>query len=250
MTGKSQSSIEISNIEVLLFDVFGTVVDWRTSILREGAAATWAEGLDVDWDAFARAWRAGYQPAMARVRSGDLPWTRLDELHRLILDDLLPQFGVFDLAEAEINHLNRVWHRLLPWADAVEGLDRLRRRYVTATLSNGNMRLLVNMAKHAGLPWDCVLSAELFGHYKPDPEVYLGAVNLLNLPPEQALMVAAHPSDLRAARAVGLRTAYIPRPQEYGIEQAPDTTPLDRVAPDEFDLVAEDFIALAAQLGV
>jgi 2-haloacid dehalogenase len=231
-------------IHALAFDVFGTVVDWRGSIVREGEALAQAKGLQVDWAGFADAWRAGYQPAMQRVRSGELPWTRLDDLHRMILDGLLPQFGLDSLAEDEIERLNRVWHRLLPWPDAVAGLERLRTRFVLATLSNGNVALLVNMAKHAGLPWDCILSAELFGHYKPDREVYTGAAHLLGLVPEQVMMVAAHPPDLRAAQQAGLRTAYVPRPLEYG-----RNTPPEPIAQMRYDWVAEDFLDLAAKLG-
>jgi 2-haloacid dehalogenase len=160
-------------IKALVFDVFGTVVDWRGSIIREGMRLGRARKLDVDWAAFADAWRAGYKPAMARVRSGELPWTRIDDLHRLILDDILDKFAIGGLSPAEIADLNRVWHRLRPWPDARGGLQRLKRRYVIGTLSNGNIGLLVNMAKHGGLPWDVVFSAEVFRHYKPDPEVYL-----------------------------------------------------------------------------
>ena len=160
------------SVKALTFDVFGTVVDWRSSIIREGHSLTKTKGLRVDWLKFADAWRAGYRPAMNRVQKRELPWINLDGLHRLILEDLLQQFGIKGLSEEEIDHLNRAWHRLMPWTDSVPGLNRLRSRYVLATLSNGNMSLLVNMAKNAGLPWDCVLSAELAGHYKPDPEVY------------------------------------------------------------------------------
>lgn len=237
------TQFETESIGALAFDVFGTVVDWRTSIIREGELLNRAKGLAVDWAALADAWRAGYQPAMQRVRSGELPWTQLDALHRLILDDLLPRFGLGDLTAPEIEHLNRVWHRLLPWPDAVPGLNRLRARHVLATLSNGNVALLVHMARHAGLPWDCVLSAELFQRYKPDPAVYTGAARLLGHAPEQVMMVAAHPADLHAARDAGLRTAYVPRPLEHGPHHTPepvDTTP--------FDLVAADFLDLARQL--
>ncbi|MFZ1752766.1 MAG: haloacid dehalogenase type II, partial [Caldilineaceae bacterium] len=190
----------------------------------------------------ADAWRAGYQPAMARVRSGELGWTRIDVLHRMILDDLLPDFGLTGLAEEKLAHLNRVWHRLRPWPDAVEGLTRLKENFVIATLSNGNVSLLTNMAKNAGLPWDCILSAELARRYKPDPEVYLTACRLLDLPPEQVLMVAAHEGDLRAAAAVGMPTAYVHRPHEYGPRNA-------KPWPEEtFDVMAADFIDLAEHL--
>jgi 2-haloacid dehalogenase len=185
----------------LVFDVFGTVVDWRGSLVREGAALAAAKGVAVDWPVFADAWRAGYQPAMQRVRSGAEPWRNLDALHREILDTLLPRFGLEALDEGERDHLNRVWHRLDPWPDAVEGLARLKRRFVIATLSNGNVSLLVDMAKRAGLPWDCVLSAELVRRYKPDLEVYRMAARLLGFAPHAVVLVAAHPDDLDAAPA-------------------------------------------------
>lgn len=198
-------------MKALAFDVFGTVVDWRSSIIGELEAFGKSRGLQRDWPAFADNWRAGYAPAMDRVRRGELPWTRIDDLHRAILVDLL---GVADIraGDTEIDHLNRAWHRLDPWPDSVLGLTRLKQRYVIATLSNGNVSLLTNMAKHAGLPWDCVISAELFRHYKPDPEAYLGCAELLDVAPAELTLVAAHPSDLRAARAAGLGTAYVDRP--------------------------------------
>lgn len=225
-------------VRALTFDVFGTVVDWRGTIIEEGKA--WE--IDLDWAGLADAWRAGYQPAMQRVRSGALGWTRLDDLHRMILDDLLPDFGLTGLAEEKLDHLNRVWHRLRPWPDAVAGLSRLKERYVIATLSNGNVSLLTNMAKNAGLPWDCILSAELARHYKPDPEAYRTACDLLDLPPEQVAMVAAHEGDLRAAAAVGMRTAYVHRPLEYGPHN-PKPWPQEK-----FDWMAQDFIDLAEKL--
>jgi 2-haloacid dehalogenase len=191
----------------------------------------------------ADAWRAGYQPAMQQVRSGALPWTDLDGLHRRILNGLLAEHGLV-LDEAETAHFNRVWHRLKPWPDSVAGLLRLKTGFTISTLSNGNGALLVNLARHAGLPWDVVLSAELFGHYKPDPEVYLGAARLLGLAPAEVMMVAAHPGDLRAAAACGLRTAFIPRPLEHG-----PGGPMQAWQPGEFDLVADDLHMLAAQLG-
>ena len=197
-------------MKALVFDVFGTVVDWRGSIIREGVALGRSKKLKVDWPAFADAWRAGYRPAMARVRSGELPWTKIDDLHRMILDDLLQRFALGRLSADEIAHLNRVWHRLRPWPDARAGLAKLKRRHVIATLSNGNVALLTNMAKHAKLPWDCILSAEVMRHYKPDPETYLGAADLLGVKPAELMMVAAHKDDLHAARACGLKTAFVP----------------------------------------
>jgi len=231
------------SIKALAFDVFGTVVDWRSTVIREGRALGAAKGLDVDWAAFADAWRDGYGPAMNRVRNGELPWKTIDELHRLILDGLLERFSITGLDEAEKDHLNRVWHRLDPWPDAVEGLTRLKSRFIIASLSNGNVALLVNMAKHGGLPWDAVLSAELAGRYKPDREVYLKAADLLGLEPAAVMMVAAHKGDLRAAAKAGLRTAFVPRPRERPNRQ------IDLSVDGEFDISATDFVDLASKLG-
>ena len=232
-------------IRALTFDIFGTVVDWRGSLVREGQALQARLGRAADWAALADAWRAGYRPAMAAVMSGALPWTHIDGLHRRILDELLPRFGLDDLPEAERVALNLAWHRLDPWPDSVAGLTRLRQRYTTCTLSNGNVALLVNMAKRAGLPWDCVLSAELIGKYKPDLAVYQGAARLLGHAPAQVMMVAAHPSDLAAAQRAGLRTAYIPRPAEHGAGGWME--PTDGFVPD---LQADSLDALADALGL
>jgi 2-haloacid dehalogenase len=230
-------------VKALVFDVFGTVVDWRGSIIREGVALGRGRKLKVDWPAFADAWRAGYRPAMARVRSGELPWTKIDDLHRMILDDLLQRFALGRLSADEIAHLNRVWHRLRPWPDARAGLAKLKRRHVIATLSNGNVALLTNLAKHAKLPWDCILSAEVVRHYKPDPETYLGAADLLGVKPGELMMVAAHKDDLHAARACGLKTAFVPRPREYGPQASSDVS-----REPAFDVHARDFNDLARQL--
>ncbi len=235
----------MDSVEALVFDVFGTVVDWRSTIIAEGGELGRAKGLDVDWGQFADAWRAGYAPAMSRVRKGELQWTPLDRLHRMILDELLEKFQIRNLSEDEKARFNKVWHRLKPWPDSIGGLTRLRRRFVLGTLSNGNVALLVNLAKHAGLPWDCVLSAELVKKYKPDPEVYHSAAALLGLREEQVMMVAAHKDDLRAAAKEGLRTAFVPRPLEHGPGKNTDTGPHTG-----FDFVAPDFFDLASQLGV
>ena len=230
-------------IRALVFDVFGTVVDWRGSIVRECRALGRRKKLAVDWEAFADAWRAGYQPAMARVRSGELPWMNIDQLHRMILDGLLQRFAIDCLTEEEIDDLNRVWHRLDPWTDVRRGLALLKHRHIIATLSNGNVALLVNMAKHGRLPWDTVLSAELFHHYKPDPEAYLGAAAMLGLEPSEVMMVAAHKDDLRAAQACGLATAFVRRPREKGPKVKVDVSP-----EPSFDYNARDFVDLAKRI--
>jgi 2-haloacid dehalogenase len=225
---------------VLAFDVFGTVVDWHGSIVRELAELLPA----VDGDEFARAWRAGYQPAMRRVMSGELGWTLIDDLHRMILDDVLRSCGVVHLDDAGKRHLNRIWHRLDPWPDVVAGLTRLKTRHTICTLSNGNIGLLTNMAKRASLPWDCVLSAEVFRAYKPSPKAYLGVAAVFDVPPSDVMLVAAHQDDLAAARRCGLQTAYVERPLEFGDKHLKD------VSPDPANtLHARDFQHLADQLG-
>ncbi len=239
----ARAASDLGGVKALVFDTFGTVVDYRRAIIAEGEALGRARGLKVDWPTFADAWRAAYAPAMDRVRNGQLPWTKLDALHRMMLDQVLADFNVKGLTEAEIDHLNHVWHRLDPWPDAVSGLTRLKKKFIIAPLSNGNVSLMTDMAKHAGLPWDLILGAELARHYKPDKEVYLTAADLLSLMPPQLMMVAAHKNDLRAARGVGFRTAFVPRPQE-GPNGEKDFTP-----DPAFDVVAPDFNALASLLG-
>jgi 2-haloacid dehalogenase len=234
----------VTSPKALAFDVFGTVVDWRSSIIGELEMFGERHGVAEDWAAFTDAWRAGYPKAMDRVRTGDLPWLKIDALHRLILDDLLDGAGIGNVPDADVAELNLAWHRLDPWPDSVAGLTRLKQRFTITTLSNGNVSLLTNMAKRAGLPWDCVISAELFHHYKPDPEAYLGCAGLLDLAPGELMLVAAHPSDLRAARDAGLMTGYVARPLERGPGQKPP-----RVEDGEFDVVAGDFLELADKLG-
>ncbi len=229
-----------SSPKVLAFDVFGTVVDWHSGIAREVQALR----PEVDGDAFALAWRAGYQPAMRRVMSGELGWTLIDDLHRIILNEVLEQFGMRDLTEAEKQHLNKAWHRLDPWPDVVAGLTRLKSRYVISTLSNGNIGLLTNMAKRAGLPWDCVLSAEVFRAYKPAPATYLGVAKVFDISPSEVMLVAAHQDDLDSARACGLQTAYIERPAEFGAAR-----PKDISSNPANTWHAQNFLALADQLG-
>ena len=236
----AQTWDEAGSVEVLAFDIFGTVVDWHGSIVREMARLH----PQLDGDAFARAWRAGYKPAMARVMSGELGWTLIDDLHRMILDQVLPTFGLEHLDEAARADLNRVWHRLDPWPEAVDALQRLKRRYLLCTLSNGNIGLLTRMAKRAGLPWDCVLSAEVFRAYKPDPATYLGVARVFALQPAQVMLVAAHHDDLAGARACGLRTAYIERPLEFGAKAPKDVSP--RAGND---LHNRDLAELADRLG-
>ena len=228
-------------VQVLAFDIFGTVVDWHGSIQAE------VELLypGVDGDAFANAWRIGYRPAMARVASGELGWTLIDDLHRMILDQILPDFGLNHLDEPQRQHLNGVWHRLNPWQDSVAGLTRLKRKFTITTLSNGNIGLLTNMAKRAGLPWDCVLSAEIFKAYKPDPATYLGVSKVFNLNPVQTMLVAAHHDDLEGARSCGLRTAYIERSLEFGAKHVKNVSP----HPGN-DLYCTSLTDLADQLGL
>lgn len=225
---------------VLAFDTFGTVVDWHGTIQRE------VEALypGVDGDAFATAWRAGYRPAMQRVMSGELGWTLIDDLHRMILDELLPRFGLAQLDEAARRHLNRVWHRLDPWPDAAPGLRRLGARFMCCTLSNGNLGLLADLARHGGLPFHCLLSAEVFRAYKPDPATYLGVARVFDVPPEQVMLVAAHHDDLEAARRCGLQTAYAERPFEFGRAHPKDVSPRTGNT-----LHAQDFLQLAELLG-
>ncbi|MCY3768370.1 MAG: haloacid dehalogenase type II [Gammaproteobacteria bacterium] len=227
-------------IQVLAFDVFGTVVDWHGSVSR----AVDNLELGVRGDKFALAWRAGYAPAMRRVASGELGWTRIDDLHRVILDDILEQFGARRLSEDQKIQLNRVWHRLQPWPDSVEGLTRLKAGFTLCTLSNGNIGLLANMAKNAGLPWDCILSAETFRKYKPDPDTYRGVARIFDVPPARVMMVAAHQDDLESARECGLRTAYIERPFEFGKSRPKEVSP-----GAGNDLHARTILDLADQLG-
>jgi 2-haloacid dehalogenase len=234
---------DIKRVRALLFDVFGSVVDWRGSIERDLGAWGKARGIETDWDAFARAWRSQYQPKLQEVRSGQRAFTLLDDLHREALEALLPQFGMGNLSEPEKIHINQVWHRLDAWPDSIAGLSRLKAKFTIAPLSNGNVALLNNMAKHAGLPWDLNLSTQWFNAYKPLPETYLGAARVLGLEPNEVMMCAAHNDDLMAARQCGLKTAFWPRPTEYGPDQTTDFT-----AQEAWDIVARDIRDLAAKL--
>lgn len=234
----------LSDVRALTFDVFGTVVDWRSGIAREGRVFGERHGISLDWSAFADRWRDLYQPSLSRVRDGAMPWTRLDDLHRTSLLQVLEEFGAPSLSDDQVEELNRAWHRRDPWPDVVQGMTRLKSRFILTTLSNGNVSLMVNMAKRAGLPWDAVLGAEVARAYKPQPEAYLTTARFLDLPPARCLMVAAHHSDLDAARACGYRTAFVARPAEYGPTKQAD-------APRGFghDIEAADFGELASRLG-
>lgn len=232
-----------ASIKVLAFDVFGTVVDWRSSVIDEGEQLGKAKRLTIDWAAFADAWRAVYRPSLDRVQRGELPWTKLDVLHRMSLEEILTRFKIENLSDPEKDHFNRVWHRLKPWSDSVAGLQRLKARFVITTLSNGNISLLTNMAKHAGLPWDCILSAENVRHYKPDPETYRLVPDLFDLKPEEVMLVAAHEPDLQSAQKHGLRTGYVHRPFEHGPGKSAPIPP-----PGKYDFVTKDFLELADQM--
>ncbi len=232
MTGPTEG------LRVVAFDVFGTVVDWHGSVKREIERL----GLGVDGAEFARAWRAGYQPAMAEVMARG-EWIILDVLHRRILDRVLAGFGLEAMPEDARHALNRVWHRLDPWPDSVEGLTRLKAKHIVCSLSNGNLGLLTDMAKHAGLPWDCILSAENFNKYKPHPDTYRGVARTFDVAPAAVMLAAAHHSDLEAARNCGLRTAYIERPFEYGEDRPKPVAPWDKNT-----LHAKNIVDLAEQL--
>ena len=230
-------------LRAVLFDVFGTVVDWRSSVAREVQAALASHSVSVDSEAFADRWRALYQPAMSRVRSGEIDFVPLDKLHRENLDQVLAEFSIDHLSESEKVQLNLAWHRLDAWPDAVAGLERLKSRYIIGSLSNGNIALIVNMAKYSGLPWDVVLGAEVARAYKPQPQAYLGSAQALGLTPGECTLVAAHNDDLKAAAQCGFRTAFVERPFEHGPDQKSD-----RTADGDYDYVALDFVDLADQL--
>jgi len=234
-----------SRIKALVFDVFGTVVDWRSSVIRHAENFGKAHGITADWVNFAESWRAKYRPFLDKVRSGELPWTELDTLHRMGLEELLNDFGIKGISEEAKADLNLAWHRLDAWPDSPPGLARLKSKFILATMSNGNIALMVNMAKYANLPWDTILGAELAHAYKPDAKTYLTGVELLHLKPEQVIMVAAHQEDLLAAGAQGLKMAFVKRPFEHGTNGKMDTTP-----DPSFDFVCDDFRDLATQLGV
>jgi 2-haloacid dehalogenase len=232
------------SVEALLFDVFGTVVDWRTSLIRQLEQFGRDHRLQADWAALADDWRAEYEPAMKKVRDGERPWTSLERLHRESLDSLLPRHGLSALDEEQRRRLVLFWHSLGPWPDSLLGLERLHRKFILGTLSNGGVRLLTDMARYARLPWDVILSSDLFQHYKPDGSVYLGAAELLDTAPANVMLVAAHNYDLAAARKHGFKTAFVGRPTEYGPRQSRDFK-----AESDWDYVAADFVDLARKLG-
>ncbi|WP_020202474.1 MULTISPECIES: haloacid dehalogenase type II [Cupriavidus] len=234
----------LGEVKALVFDVFGTVVDWRSSVSADLAAFGKRKGIEADWVAFADAWRAGYVPGMDRVREGARPWANIDVLHRERLDVLLDEFGIQGLDEAEKDYLNRAWHRLSGWPDTVPGLTRLKQRYILSTFSNGSVPCLIDTARHAGLPWDAIYSADVVRHFKPDPRIYRGVIGFLGLHPHEVMLVAAHNGDLRHGRSHGMRTAYVNRPTEYGPNQSKD-----RAAESDWDVVAGSMTELADRLG-
>lgn len=237
---------EIDNVKALVFDVFGTVVDWRSSVIKAGEQLTKETGIAVDWPTFAEEWRrVGYVEQIAKIRRGEAPYQTTDEFMLDKLAEMLPRYGLSSLSETQTDWLHKVWHRLDPWADSVEGLTRLKKKFVIATLSNGNVALLTNMGKYGGLPWDAILSAELVQKFKPEPEMYQSAGRFLGLPMTQVMMTAAHLRDLYAARTHGMRTGFVRRDAEWGpngkIEGEPDR--------ERIDVAAGSFTELADQLG-
>ena len=237
---------ELANIKALVFDTFGTVVDWRSSVISQGMAWGKAKGLNINWVDFTDRWRLGYRPMLDKIRNGEMPFTRLDDLHRMILEGLLKELKIEGLTEEEKVSWTHAWRRLKPWSDSVEGLTRLKRKYVIAPLSNGNIALMTSLAKFAGLPWDVILGAEVARHYKPDREVYVAAYDFLDLKAEEVMMCACHAQDLRAARTYGLRTGFIYRPNEFGNGRV--GVP-DRAKPGDYDVVSDSIIDLAQHLG-
>lgn len=239
--------MSLENVKALVFDTFGTVVDWRASVTRMGERLAVKKGIEgVDWDAFARAWRAGYRPGMAPVITGKRPWTPIDVIHREILEEILVTFSIREhFNNNEKSDLNLIWHRLDPWPDSVPGLLRLRRAYTIAPLSNGATQLLVHMAKRAGIPWDLILSSDVTRAYKRDPRAYQGAIAALAMHPGEVMMCAAHNDDLEAAREQGMRTAYINRPTEYGPDQTKDFE-----ATSDWDIITDYIGGIADALGV
>jgi 2-haloalkanoic acid dehalogenase, type II len=236
---------ELANVKACVFDIFGTVVDWRSSVIAQVTSWGKVKGLNINWVDFTDDWRLAYRPAMDKVRKGEIPWTRLDDLQRMILEDLLKEYKIQGLSEEEKVNWAHVWRRLVPWPDSVQGLKRLKKKFIIAPMSNGNVALMTNLAKFGGLPWDAILGSDLVKHYKPDCEMYLSAPFYLDLKPEEVMMCAAHTSDLQAARGYGLRTGFIYRPNEYGNGRV--GVP-DKAKPGDFDVVSKSIIDLAQQM--
>ena len=246
----SPLAVSMQKVKAITFDVFGTLVDWYGSLVREGEFLGMRTGLDIDWNQLAREWRAGYGPALQKVNEGIVPWETLDFLHLQILEDLLPRFGIADLSPGDVQEFNQAWHRLQAWPDVSRGLSLLRSNFIVAPLSNGNISLLVDLARHNSWDWDCVLSCELAGIYKPRPAVYQTAAQLLGLPPEEILMVAAHSHDLEGARGVGMRTGFLHRPMEFGQNDSNSKKILAEAHQLEFDLYMDNLGDLAVHLDV
>ena len=232
------------DVRALTCDTYGTIVDWRGSILDELHAFGQARGLNLDWETFLDDWKSCYRVGMEKVNTGEWPWTTIDAIYRHRLDELLTTYGIAGVTDREVEQLNRVWWRLRPWPDSVAGLTRLRARYIITPLSNASFAGMVHLARYASLPWDCILTAENAKRYKPSPEVYRTAIELLGLRPGEIMMVAAHNYDLAAARSHGMRTAFVPRPTEYGPTQVSDLQP-----ESDWDIVAKDMDDLARLLG-
>lgn len=237
---------DLGNVKACVFDTFGTVVDWCSSVIAEATGWGKAKGVNINWVEFTDRWRLEYRPTIDKVRKGEIPWTNLDDLQRMILEELLKQYKIEGLSEEEKVNWAHVWRRLKPWPDSVEGLTRLKKKYIISPMSNGNVALLTNLAKFAGLPWDVILGTDLVKHYKPDREMYLSAPFYLDLKPDEVMMCAAHSGDLHAARSYGLHTGFIYRPNEFG---ASSVDVPDKAKPGDFDVVSESIIDLAQQMG-
>jgi len=237
---------ELADVKACVFDIFGTVVDWRSSVIAEATEWGKVKGLNINWVEFTDLWRLGYKPAMDKVRKGEVPWTNLDDLNRIILEDLLKRYKIEGVSEEEKVDWTHVWRRLKPWPDSVQGLTQLKKKYIISPMSNGNTALMTNLAKFGGLPWDVILGSDLVQHYKPDRETYMSAPFYLDLKPEEVMMCAAHMSDLQSACSYGLRTGFIYRPNEYG--GGPVGVP-DKAKPGDFDVVSMSIIDLAQQMG-
>lgn len=232
------------DLRVVLFDLFGTVLDWRGSIIDELVNFGLKHRCNTNWGEFADQWRAGFRALQSRIANGKTPWMTMDEIHRSVLVQMLEELGVPRLSDEEVTDLNCAWHRLRPWPDAVDGIVRLKRQYMVSPLSNGNLSMLTAASRHAGLTWDCVLSSAMFSSYKPDPKVYRGAASLLGLAPQEVMLVASHAYDTDGARSAGFKTAYVFRPDEFGPGRGEDPGDTSR-----FDFVAANFLELADLLG-